>query len=115
MKTLKIKFLILLFLLGSLTSACVGRTPSPKTAQNLTQHYFAKYAKKYKTSLYGQTPVQKVLINQIVENSRYQVAVDATLTLKGGTQTRVLLNTHKNAPLPWKVVSWEQVDSSLNH
>lgn len=108
----KRSFLIGVFAIGVLILPNCGgsRKPTPKSAQSITQGYFKGYSKKFKTSLIGKSPVQKVEINQVFERSRNLAEIDAFLNLKGGEVARVVVTTRKNPPFGWTVSSWELLD-----
>lgn len=86
---------------------CGGRVPSPKTAQSMSQHYFERYGKKYKSSVLGVSPVARVEIAQVVEQSRNMADVEAFLILANEQKAHVLLTFKKTPPLGWKILSWE--------
>ncbi len=90
--------------------ACGGRVPSPKSAQSLTEHFFNRYSKKYKTSIFGENKIKEVKINGVQEQALNLATIDAFLTLDNGTLARVLINSKKQPPVGWKVQSWEMMD-----
>ncbi|MDO8520337.1 MAG: hypothetical protein Q7T11_09300, partial [Deltaproteobacteria bacterium] len=97
---------ILVFLI--LAACGGGRIPTPKSAHSITQSFFKKYGKKYKTSVYGQG-LKGVEIQGIREQSRNQADVEAYVTTSGGEKTHVLMTFKKAPPLGWKVQTWENL------
>lgn len=104
------KPLFRLIIIGFLTLTllqCGGRVPNAKTAQSMTQHFFVHYGKKYKESVLGVNPVQKVEINHIAEQSRNMADVEAFLDLSNEQKAHVLITFKKTPPFGWKILSWE--------
>jgi hypothetical protein len=99
-----------IFLLGfsclTLAVACGGRTPRPKTAQNVTLHFFKSYGNKYKTTAFHKN-VSQVRINALQEISHNTVYAEAVVGLKDGHADHVLLKMEKRFPHGWIVKSWE--------
>lgn len=91
--------------------SCAGsRVPSTKTAHNVTKSFFKRYGKKYKDSLFGRIPIEKIEINRVQEQSLHHAEVEAFLNLKGGEVARVLITAKNTPPFGWSVLSWEMVD-----
>lgn len=101
--------LILILVLFPLIS-CGGRIPSTKTAHSMAEHYFKRYARQYKTSLFGKSPISKIEINHIKEDSYHVADVDAFVNFQSGEVARVLMTVKNTAPLGWKIISWEMSD-----
>lgn len=108
---LNFKMFVLMLCAGFLFSACGGgRVPTAKTAQSVTRSFFKNYSKKYKTSVLGQNPIEKVEINGVREQSYHHAEIEAFLGLKDGHVARVLLTVRSKPPLGWNVLSWEMID-----
>lgn len=97
-------------LMLAVLAACGGRMPSAKSAHSMTAGFFKSYGKKYKTSIIGQNPVQKVEINGVSEQARNLSEIDAFLQLGNGQMARVLLTAKKTPPLGWDILSWEMLE-----
>lgn len=103
MKKILILFLIVLASCGG------GRVPTPKSAHGITQSFFKKYAKKYKGSVFGQSALTRVEIQDILEQSRNFADVEAFVDTSSGQKAHVLMTFKKTAPFGWKVHSWEML------
>lgn len=109
--TMKKTFLVGLYLLlASSLVACGGRVPTAKSAQSITRNYFSHYGSRYKKSIFGTNKVKRVEVNRIEDLSLHLAEIEAFVTLKDGTMTRVLLNVKNNPPFGWSVLSWEMLD-----
>ncbi len=54
--------------------------------------------------------VKHVEVNRIEDLSLHLADIEAFVTLKDGTMTRVLLTVKNNPPFGWSVISWEMLD-----
>lgn len=106
----KIIAFALVLLLSAPLASCGGRVPSAHTAHSMTAGFFKKYGKKYKDSLFGRIPVNKVEIYRIKEQSRHLAEVEAFVNFSDGEMARVLVTTKKKPPFGWYVISWEMVE-----
>lgn len=104
---LRFSLLLLIFFLA----ACAGRAPSPNAAHSLTNGFFKSYGKKYSTSTLGQSPVGKVEVNRIQEQSRGVAEVESLIYFKDGRSARVLMTTRKHPLFGWSVASWEVLET----
>lgn len=101
-----IKILSFGFFFLPLIVSCGGRTPRPKTAQNVTLHFFKSYGNKYKTTPFHKN-VDQVRISALQEISYNTVYAEAIVGLKDGHAEQALLKMEKHFPNGWTVKSWE--------
>lgn len=109
----KSKFLNLvlsLFLLFPLI-ACAARAPSQARVTRLVRHHFNEYAKKYKTSPFGNKKVMQVELLNIKEIRKHSVAAEAFVTLQGPEVFKVRVTLEKG-PFGWRTLSWENLSGS---
>lgn len=106
----KILFFIIALAFLAPQISCGGRIPQAKSAQSLTKSYFKSYGRKYKESIFGKIPVDRIEINQITEQSFHIAEIEAFLNFRSGEVARVLLTAKNSPPFGWSVVSWEMVD-----
>jgi len=110
---MKKAFLLLLtamLTIGPMAS-CGSRTPSPNTAHNKIQKYFAKYGRKYKLSDFGQHKIQRVEIVEVRELQKHMAEADAYAYLADGAMYKIRA-TFVKKPFGWKLVSWESLGKS---
>lgn len=92
-------------------TSCAGRAPSPNAAHSLSNGFFKSYGKKYKSSILGQSPLDKVEVNRIQEQSRGVAEVESLIYFKDGRSARVLMTTRKHPLFGWSVASWEVLET----
>lgn len=102
-------FVFLFILISPLAHA--GRVPSAKTASDLTRSFFNSYGKKYKSSFFGKSEVEKTEINIVREQSRHVADIEAVVYLKSGSMAHVLLTAKSDPPLGWSISSWEMLET----
>lgn len=101
--------IIVMIFVMTFASACGGRVPSPKAAQNISKGFFKSYGRKYKTSEFGNKNLDSLAINGITELHFNAAEVDAIVALKDGRALRALITMEKDFPIGWHVTSWEKI------
>lgn len=104
----KLSRLIAITLLTIFVTSCGGRLPSPQTAHKLLTKSFHKYGNKYKTSDFGQHPVEKVEISDIRELQKNMVEIEGVVRLEGDITYHVRVTLQKKS-FGWKYVAWENL------
>jgi hypothetical protein len=105
MKRLLALVLGVVFSLSFFAAGC-ARQPSEKRSAKIISSYFEDYGKKYKDTVYGQSPVETVELTRKYEIRKHLVAVEAFLTMKDGNVRRIHATIEKG-PMGWRFVSWE--------
>lgn len=91
-------------------SACGGRVPTPKTAQNASLRYFKGYGRQFVATPFGSKNLSSVSIHQIEEVS-YKIALaDVALGFVDGHSGRALVTLQNKFPGGWRVISWEMLE-----
>ncbi len=108
MRLTRLKFIIFALLGLLVIPSCGSRMPSPQTAHKIMAKSFSKYGKKYKTSDFGQHPVEKVEVSAIHELQKNLAEVEGLVHLDGGSTYRVRV-TVKKSPFGWKYLAWENL------
>ncbi len=97
--------LVFIFSLSVLAFGC-GRIPKPSRSQHLIEKHFKNYGKKYPETIYGQSDVKKVEIENQKEIRKDYASVEAYVVLEDGT-LRKIYATFKKTSIGWRFFSWE--------
>lgn len=107
------KRFLILYVVTLVLVSCGGRLPSPQRAHKVMTKSFHKYAKQYKTSDFGQHPIEKVEISDIREIQKNLAEVEGLIHLSGGPTYPVRV-TFQKKPFGWRQVSWENLGTPKN-
>ena len=99
-----------LVMAAAFLGASCARMPSNKRSANVIGHYFKKYAKKYPSTVFGQSKLKQVEVLNTQEVHKRLVSVEAFLTLQDGTVQRIFA-TLKDDPFWWRFISWENASN----
>ncbi|MFH1873968.1 MAG: hypothetical protein ABH859_02140 [Pseudomonadota bacterium] len=98
-------FIVSIFCFSLLAIGC-GRIPKPSRSQHLIEKHFKKYAKKFSDTIYAESGVKKVEIENQTEIRKDYVSVEAYVILKN-ENVRKIYATLRKTSIGWKFISWE--------
>lgn len=103
--------IVALLLCLSVTPALAARRPTTTQAAQVVERFFARYAKKYPTSLIGTHPATSATVHDLSEIRKHYILASVTLHLTDRVAQPIYCTLAKRSLGGWTVAAWESIDA----